>query len=299
MRAMAFRHVAGALSKADPRYYQIIALGSLLIYGVGWMEFDTAPPQICVILTSAVLGQLACTRLWKLPSFEPKSALISGLSLCLLLRTNSLPLAALASSIAIFSKFLFRCDRKHIFNPTNFALVVMLLVAGRSAWISPGQWGAAAWFAFLLACMGGFVVNRALRGDVTLSFLGFYSAILFGRSWWLNEPMAIPLHRIENGALLLFAFFMISDPKTTPESRTGRILFSLLVALGAAFVQFKLFRQNGLLWSLVAVSPLVPLLNRLLPGQAYSWQRMTHRRIQLPKITLPQQKGTEYEPALH
>src|SRR5262245_2581305 len=105
MCEMGFRAVADFLRRADPRYYQIAALGALLVYGVGWVEFDIAPPQICLILTCALLAQLACTRLWKLPGFEPKSALISGLSLCLLLRTNSLLLAGMASIIAILSKF--------------------------------------------------------------------------------------------------------------------------------------------------------------------------------------------------
>jgi hypothetical protein len=72
--------------------------------------------------------------------------------------------------------------------------------------------------------------------------------------------------------LLLFAFFMISDPKTTPSSRAGRILFAFLVAFGAWWIQFRWFRTNGLLWSLSAFSLLVPLIDRLLPGGAYVWK---------------------------
>jgi Na+-translocating ferredoxin:NAD+ oxidoreductase RnfD subunit len=79
------------------------------------------------------------------------------------------------------------------------------------------------------------------------------------------------LHRLESGALLLFTFFMISDPKTTPDSRAGRVLFAALVAYGAWYVQFRLFRTNGLLWSLATVSLMVPLLDRVLPGSKYSW----------------------------
>ena len=82
--------------------------------------------------------------------------------------------------------------------------------------MSPGQWGSVAFFAFLMACLGGVVVNRASRSDVTYAFIVFYCALLFGRSCYLGEPFAIPLHRLQGGALLLFTFFMISDPKTTP-----------------------------------------------------------------------------------
>jgi len=95
---------------------------------------------------------------------------------------------------------------------------------------------------------------------------------------------------------LLFAFFMISDPKTTPDSRAGRILFALLVALGAGFVQFKLFRTNGLLWSLAAGSLLVPLLDRLLPGARYQWRRPDISPLPQPQPST--EKGPVYEPAL-
>ena len=137
--------------------------------------------------------------------------------------------------------------------------------------MSPGQWGSVAFFAFLMACLGGVVVNRASRSDVTYAFIVFYCALLFGRSWYLGEPFAIPLHRLQGGALLLFTFFMISDPKTTPDSRAGRVLFAALVAFGAWYVQFRLFRTNGLLWSLAACSLMVPLIDRVLPG-ARAWR---------------------------
>jgi Na+-translocating ferredoxin:NAD+ oxidoreductase RnfD subunit len=103
---------------------------------------------------------------------------------------------------------------------------------------------------------------------VTLAFLAAYSSLVFGRSAWLGEPLAIPVHRLQSGALLIFAFFMISDPRTTPSRRAGRVLFATLVAAGAAFVQFRLFRTNGLLWSLALLAPLVPVIDRLLPAAA-------------------------------
>ena len=82
-----------SLLRSDPRYYQIAALSSLLIYGVGWLGFDIEWPQIVISLGTVLITQYACTRLFRLPSFDPRSPLISGLSLCLLLRTNSLLLA--------------------------------------------------------------------------------------------------------------------------------------------------------------------------------------------------------------
>lgn len=255
----------------DPRLYQILLLASLLVYGVTRLDFEIGAGRALLLLGTALLTQLACTRLWRLPAFDPKSALISGLSLCLLLRTSSAVLAALAAVITIASKFALRIRGKHVFNPTNFGLVALMLATGQ-VWVSPGQWGSAAFFAFLVACLGGLVVNRAARSDVTYAFLAFYLAVLFGRALWLGQPMAIPLHQLGSGAFLIFTFFMISDPKTTPDTRAGRILFALLVALGAGFIHFVLYRPNGLILSLAFLSPLVPLLDRLLPGARYVWR---------------------------
>lgn len=263
---------ANAPPKLDPRLYQISMLAALLAYGVFRLDFEIAVGRAAMMLGVALLTQYACTRFWKLSTFDPRSALISGLSLCLLLRTNSVGLAIAAAAITIASKFLLRINGKHLFNPTNFGIVAMMLLTGQ-VWVSPGQWGNVAFFAFLMACLGGLVVNRAARSDVTFAFIAFYMALVFGRSLWLGEPMSIPFHRLENGALLLFTFFMISDPRTTPNSRAGRIVFALLVACGAWYVQFRLFRTNGPLWSLALLSMTVPLIDWLLPGTRYQWSR--------------------------
>jgi Na+-transporting NADH:ubiquinone oxidoreductase subunit NqrB len=212
-----------------------------------------------------------------------RSALISGLSLCLLLRTNRADLAVLAAIVTIASKFLIRVNGKHVFNPTNGGIIAMLLLTNQ-VWVSPGQWGAPAFFAFLLACTGALVVNRATRSDVTYAFIACYCALLFGRSFYLGEPVTIPLHRLESGALLLFTFFMISDPKTTPDSRTGRVMFGALVAFGAWYVQFRLFRTNGLLWSLAACSTIVPLIDRIVPGSRYAWTSPRSKSTPAPAL---------------
>lgn len=270
---MRLHRLKSQLASLDPRLYQIVSLSTLLLYGLIWLRFDVSVIQIAVTIGAALLTQYAGTRYYHLPSFDPRSPLISALSLSLLLRTNDLSVAALASFIAIGSKFVIRWKDKHVFNPTNLALVVML--SGGIGWISAGQWGQAAWFGFLVACLGSLVITRAARADVTLAFLAFYVGLLFARALWLGDPITIPLHQLESGALLIFAFFMISDPKTTPDSRTGRVVYALLVALAALYVQFGLFRPNGPLWGLIACAPFVPLFDRLLPDVRYEWFRPT------------------------
>lgn len=264
----------------DPRHYQIGVLASLLAWGLLGLDLEVRPAVAATIVVTALAAQWLGGRAVDLVAFEPRSALISALSLTLLLRTTSPAVAALAAALTIGGKFVIRVPRpggtagaegtKHVFNPTNFGLAATLLLTDR-AWVSPGQWGSAALAAFAVACAGLLVVRRAERSDVTWAFLAFYAAVLFGRALWLGDPLAIPLHQLSNGAFLVFAFFMISDPKTTPDSRAGRVLFALLVALGAGFVHFVLFRPNGLIWSLAALALLVPVIDRLLPGRRYRW----------------------------
>lgn len=267
----------------DARLYQITVLSALLAYGLLRLDFEVTLLQSCVCVGGVLMTQWLCARLVRLPVFEWRSALISGLSLCLLCRTNSLGLAAFTALITIAGKFALRWRGKHLFNPTNFGLMTMMLLTDGHVWVSPGQWGNVAFFAFLMACLGGLVVMRAQRADVALAFIACWSALLIGRSLYLGEPLTIPLHRLESGSLLLFTFFMISDPRTTPDSRPGRIAFAAMVALAGWWWQFRMFGTNGPLWALYFGSLLTPFFDWCLPGTRYSWQsRVSNFRSPIP-----------------
>jgi Na+-transporting NADH:ubiquinone oxidoreductase subunit NqrB len=257
------------MRRLDPRLYQIGALTLLLFYGIIALELDVTVTRAALLLVTAIATQAVGACLTGVP-FDPRSAAISGLSLSLLLRSDSLLLLVAGAVIAVGSKFVVRVRGKHVFNPTNIAIVVLMLMTDR-VWVSPGQWGNVAFFGFLLTCIGGLVVNRAARSDVTIAFIVAWSSLVIGRSLWVGESLTIPFHRLESGALLLFTFFMISDPKTTPDSRSGRILFAAVVAFGGWYINYRLFRTNGILWSLAATALLVPLLDVLLPAVRYRW----------------------------
>src|SRR5262245_6165863 len=126
----------------DPRLYQIGTLASLLVYGMGWLDFDITPGRVVLLLTTVLATQWIGDRLVGGPPFRQsmRRSLISGLSLCLLLRTNRVDVAVLAAIVAIGAKFLIRVDGKHVFNPTNGGIVAMLLLTNQ-VWVSPGQWG--------------------------------------------------------------------------------------------------------------------------------------------------------------
>ena len=269
----------------DPRPYQIAVLTSLLAYGTLWLDFGVRWTRVGLVVVAALAIQYLCTRVWRLPRYDPRSALISGLSLSLLLRTASPLLAVGATAVTIASKFVIRVDDRHVFNPTNLGLVAMMTVAGDQVWVSPGQWGQAAFFGFLLASVGMVVVHRAARSDVTLAFLAVYGGLVVGRGVWLGDPLTIAVHHLQSGALVLFAFFMISDPKTTPDSRAGRMLFATLVAVGSWYGRFVLYEPTAPLWALAACATTVPLFDRWLPGDRYSWLPSSGRQEQ--RITDP------------
>jgi len=277
------------MKRFDPRLYQIGALTLLLLYGIFALGFDITLTRAVLLVGTAIATQAICAKM-KGVAFDPRSATISGLSLSLLLRSESLMLLLAGAVIAVASKFVFRIRGKHIFNPTNIAIVALMLMS-KHVWVSPGQWGNVAFFGFLIACIGGLVVNRAARSDVTYAFIVAWSALVIGRSLWVGEPLTIPFHRLESGALLLFTFFMISDPKTTPDSRAGRILFAAIVAFGGWYINYRLFRTNGILWSLAAAAILVPIIDALLPAARYQWSRAA-RGLATPPTKQPSNLAT-------
>lgn len=266
------RQVLAALMR-DPRHYQVAVLSSLILFGVFHYSFDLPWWHVVACVGSTLCSQALADKMIG-RKFDPRSPLISALSLTLLLRTGSVTLSIAAGVIAVASKYLIRFRGKHIFNPANFGLVIVAL-AFSGAWVSPGQWGAAPIFALLLAGLGGVVTGKAKRWDVSLAFLGFYACLVLGRSLWLGNPIAIPFHQLQSGALLVFTFFMISDPKTTPDARLGRVIYAALVALVGFTIQFGFYNSAGVILALILTAPCVPLIDTIFKGQQYAWPSLT------------------------
>jgi enediyne biosynthesis protein E5 len=255
---------------ADARHFQIAALGALLAVNFAWLDFGAKPVASALALASALATQAACSRLTGLPHIDLRSPLITGLSLSLLLRADDPWLHAAAGAIAILSKFLLRIEGKHIWNPAGFAIVV-LLACSSHVWISPGQWGASVWFAALVSFLAILVLQAARRADIALFFLGSHAVLLMARAIWLGDPLAIPLHQLQSGSLLIFAFFMISDPRTSPDSRLGRLVFALAVALLAHWLAFHMQMRPALYLALIALSPAILVLDKYFPAGRFAW----------------------------
>ena len=257
----------------DARHYQIAALATLLTYNFGWLDFGARPLNSACAIAGALLTQVVCSRLFGLPNIDLRSPLITGLSLSLLLRADEAWVHLLAGVIGIGSKFLLRIDGKHIWNPAGFAIVVLLYATSNHVWISPGSWGSNVWFVALLAFFAILVLGAARRSDIAIFFLASHAALLFARAWWLGDPLAIPIHQLQSGSLLIFTFFMISDPRTSPDSRLGRFVFAASVALAAHYMAFFMQMRPALYIALIALSPLILLIDKILPAERFAWTR--------------------------
>ncbi len=258
-----------AQNTKDPRIFQIAALSTLLVFGILGRAFEIPLTHFAVIAGAAILTQWACAKIVQAP-FEVRSALITSLSLTLLLRANEAWPLAIAAIIAIGSKFFLRLDGKHIFNPANAGIVALLLLTDW-VWTTPGQWGTALWLAAIIAGAGFFVTFRAARLDVPLMFLGAFAGMIILRALWLGDPLEIPLLRLQNGALILFAFFMISDPKTTPDGARARIAFSVTTALLAYVLTYHFFLTDGLFYALALTTAFRPLIDGAPAAGRYVW----------------------------
>ena len=267
--------------RPDPRYYQLIVLTTLSVAGVTVLGFPIRLADAAIILVMAQLTQFVASRMTAQP-FDPRSAMITALSLILLLRASEPIWFAIAATLAIASKFLLRVHDKHVFNPANSAIVSLMLLSD-TVWVSTGQWGNTAITAFALACCGFLVLTRARRAETTIAFLAAYAVLLVSRALWLGDPLTIPLHQLQNGALLLFAFFMISDPKTAPDAATGRVLFGALVAVAGFAIQFTFYKPYGPLLALFLCAPLVPMIDLLLRGARYRWDSVNAAAGSVPK----------------
>lgn len=255
----------------DARVFQVLFLASLLSLGVLARDFTLRPEQMALTFMAALATQAIFMQALGLRHRGVLSAAVTAFGLSILLRADSLWVHPLAAALAIAAKFVVRVGDKHLYNPANLGVIAATtLLPG--AWISPGQWGNDLAFAALFVALGGTVVARARRIDIAWVFLAAWLGLLALRVVLLGQPWSVWAHQLGSGALLLFAFFMISDPMTIPNDARGRILYAILVACIAYVWTFMAFRPNALPWALFLATPLVPWIDRIWPAPRYEWR---------------------------
>ncbi|AFY36304.1 RnfABCDGE type electron transport complex subunit D [Calothrix sp. PCC 7507] len=210
-------------------------------------------------------------------SLSLRSALITSLGLSLLLRADHWTTMALGAVCAIASKFLLRVGDKHVFNPGNFGIITALVFTP-DAWVSPGQWGEDWWYGLLFVGTGGMILQRVGRWDTTAAFLGAYSLLEAIRNLWLGWTWDVYLHRLMSGSLLLFALFMVTDPRSIPNARIGRVVWAMCIAILTFILRNYFFVSTAVFWALFILAPLTILLDALWLAPKFSWRGKGEQR---------------------
>ncbi|MEM7162754.1 MAG: RnfABCDGE type electron transport complex subunit D [Bacteroidota bacterium] len=255
----------------DARHFQILYLGLFLMLGVFFLGWEMELWNYLAVFSGALITQMLCiifiTKKWH----SIKSALITALGLCLLLKANSPWVLCMAASLAIAAKFFIQFKNKHVFNPANLGIIAAIVLTGQ-AWISPGQWGSAAVLFFLIGVLGFIVLLKVGRLDISITFLVCFFIVEYIRTvLYFGWEMDVLLHKFTNGSFLLFTFFMITDPVTTPNHPKARIIWAAVLALLSFVLTSWFYIHTAPIWALFFLSPITIYLDRTWKAERFHW----------------------------
>lgn len=228
----------------DSRFVAPLLISAILLAGhlsFGILE-DWRKTAMCVVfsIVCEVLTGLLVTR--KVPHLA--SAYVSGISCGILVRSPDWWPYLLAPALSIVSKYVLRVDGRHIWNPSNFAIAALLLLAPQSVASLSIQWGNNIWPMAIIWLLGSTIIYRLKRFHICATYIGFFfvfaalrAAFMPGEQPYLTRfgveaaPITGPMYQ-------LFIFFMITDPKTTTHSKKGQMLVAFLVAAMESALRF-------------------------------------------------------------
>jgi hypothetical protein len=215
----------------DNRYIAPAFITCILL--VGHLSFgilESYPKTLLAIGTSVAL-ELALGRIFFNKWVHPASAYISGISVGILVRSPAYWPYALCAAISITSKYVLRVKGRHIWNPSNFGISVMLFLAAETVATLSIQWGNYLLPMLVIWALGSVIIWRLHRFHITGIYVASFIAFAFLRSWMTGSPWQSEIAPITGPMYQLFIFFMITDPKTTVRTKRGQILVVFLVAL--------------------------------------------------------------------
>jgi Na+-translocating ferredoxin:NAD+ oxidoreductase RnfD subunit len=247
----------------DPRLHLAAVIVSLQVLGQAAFGFRLSIAQILVsLLTCAVLEVGIALRRQKVILW-PASALLTGNGVAFILRVPGTEhgdwwsmrgwwIFAATAAVSLLSKHLIQVRGRHIFNPSNFGLVLCFLLLG-PARADPLEfwWGPMSpWLALALAIIvaGGFTILRRLRLlGIAIAFWVTFAACIavlaatghaMTARWHLGPVSDWYFWRVLafSPEILVFLFFMITDPKTIPEGRVGRLAYAVAIGLFAGLL---------------------------------------------------------------
>jgi enediyne biosynthesis protein E5 len=247
------------LKRIDQRYLAPALVTAVLVAGQFTFGFLESWSRTLLAIATSVLVELVVVRsvYGKWP--HPASAYVSGISVGILVRSPAFWPYALCAAIAITSKYVLRVGNRHLFNPTNFAIVMMLLLASDTVAGLSVQWGNNLLPMVLVWIFGTFVLLAVGRLNITLAYVA--SFLLFGviRAKLIGHPVLAEIAPITGPMYQLFIFFMITDPKTTPRAKWAQSLVAVTIA--AVETVFRLLQWvYAPFYALFVVGPIVNLI---------------------------------------
>src|ERR1700732_3749723 len=209
-----------------PAFITCILLGGHLSFGI----LESYPKTLLAIVVSILL-ELVLGRIFYRKWLHPASAYITGISVGTLVRSPAFWPYALCSAISITSKYVLRVKGRHIWNPSNFGISVMLFLAAETVATLSIQWGNYLLPMLVIWALGSVIIWHLRRFHITFTYVASFIAFAFLRSWITGNPWLSEIAPITGPMYQLFIFFMITDPKTTVRSKKGQCVVAFLVAL--------------------------------------------------------------------
>jgi Na+-translocating ferredoxin:NAD+ oxidoreductase RnfD subunit len=217
----------------DPRFVMPILITLILLIGELFYGILTSFPQTLTAIGASVLFEIVLSKIYhgKLPHLA--SAYISGISVGILTRSPDIYWTfALCAAISIASKYAIRFKGRHIFNPSNFGICVMLLAAPSFYYTLSFEWGNNLYAMLIIWTVGSIILYRFNRFHISLTYVLSFLALAGLRSLWTGDSFLAEISPITGPMYQLFIFFMITDPKTTIKgSKFGQCFVVFLVAV--------------------------------------------------------------------
>lgn len=247
-----------ALSDASFGVLETHAAPPWLVSLSGGYILDYTPTFITMCVT--MLTELALGRFFwgKWPNLT--SAYITGISAGILVKSSALWPFLLCGMISITSKYVLRIYGRHLWNPTNFGMTVMLaLTAAHTASLNvqAGNNGIAIAVIWLL---GGLIMYKLGRFHIPLSFIAAFIPLAFLRSSLSGNPWQAELAPITSPMFQLYIFFMITDPPTTTRAKWSQSLVAVLVAVAETVCRSAFKDIHSLYHALFIVGPAANLV---------------------------------------
>ena len=161
------------------------------------------------------------------------ASLSTAIGVIVLLYTSSLWIYLTVIGLGLAQKHFLTFQGKHLFNPSNFAVMMALLLFYQESHIITGQFGDEKLFSMVVFVLALSILVRVHRWLISLAFIIFYLLFeyLFVVSYDPVMTFEMITHRFYSVTFMLFIYFMLTDPRVTPSSYKEQVLFALLIAL--------------------------------------------------------------------